>query len=164
MALNRDFVGREFPATEPFVVGREHVRDFARAIGDPNPLYTDPHAAQAAGYRDVVAPPTFLTVLQFRRPTTALTDPALGLDYGRVVHGEQRFELSRPLCAGEEIVSVSRVSDIRDAGRNELMTVETEVATTGGERIGKAVSTIVSRGTAASKSGAYRAAPPGEKV
>ena len=50
---------------------------------------------------------------------------------------------------GDEIVSVSRIGDIRDAGRNELMTVETEVTTTGGERVGKAVSTIVSRGTAA---------------
>ena len=151
MALNRDFVGREFPSTEPFVVGREHVRDFARAIGDSNPLSTDPDAARAAGYRDVVAPPAFLTVLQFRRPTAAMTDPALGLDYSRVVHGEQRFELARPLCAGDEIISVSRVSDIRAAGRNELMTVETEVTTTAGERIGKAVSTVVSRGTAAEK-------------
>ena len=149
MALNRDFIGREFPATEPFIVGREHVRDFARAIGDSNPLCTDLEAARAAGYRDLVAPPTFLTVLQFRRPTAAMLDPALGLDYSRVVHGEQRFELYRPLCAGDEIVSVSRIGDIRDAGRNELMSVETEVTTTDGERVGKAVSTVVSRGTAA---------------
>lgn len=153
MPLNRAYVGRSYPTGEPFEVGREHVRQFAQAIGDRNPLSTDLDAARAAGHRDLVAPPTFLTVLTFRRPNAVMAEPDLGLNYAMVVHGEQRFVLHRPVYAGDVLVSTATVTDIRDAGRNELMTVENEISTVGGERVATAVNTLVSRGTAAPKEG-----------
>ena len=111
MPLNREFIGREYPVKETFEVGREHIRQFADAIGDRNPIYRDPSAAQAAGHPDVVAPPTFLTVLGFRfGADSPVLDPALGLDYSLVVHGEQKFELHRPVCAGDVLSTVSRVA------------------------------------------------------
>jgi acyl dehydratase len=149
MPLNRDFVGREYPAPDTFEVGREHIRQFADAIGDPNPVYRDPKAAQAAGHPDVIAPPTFLTVLGFRfGMSSPVVDPDLGLNYALVVHGEQTFELHRPVRAGDVLSSVTRVADIRDAGRNELMTMVSEVSAAGGERVATTTSTLVSRGTA----------------
>ena len=152
MPISRDFVGREYPASDTFEVGREHVRQFADAIGDPNPLYRDREAARAAGHPDVVAPPTFLTVLAFRFGLDSpIADPALGLDYSLVVHGEQRFELHRPVCAGDVLTSVQRVTDIRDAGRNELMTLVTDVTDAAGAPVATATMTMVSRGTAAPK-------------
>ena len=152
MPLNREFIGREYPVKDPFEVGREHIRRFADAIGDPNPVYRDRDAAKAAGHDDVIAPPTFLTVLGFRsRSDSPVGDPALGLDYGMVVHGEQTFELHRPIRAGDVLTTVMRVSDIRDAGRNELMTLVTEVTAADGERVATTTSTLVSRGSAAPK-------------
>ncbi|MCA1710142.1 MAG: MaoC family dehydratase N-terminal domain-containing protein [Actinobacteria bacterium] len=148
MPLNRAFVGREYPAPQTYEVGREHIRQFADAIGDANRVYRDPAAAQAAGHPDVIAPPTFLTVLGFRfGMTSPIVDPDLGLNYALVVHGEQKFELHRPVVAGDVLTSVSRVADIRNAGRNELMTMVTEV-TAGDERVATLTSTLVSRGTA----------------
>jgi acyl dehydratase len=149
--LNRAFIGRTSPPSEPFLVGREHIRQFAKAIGDDNPHYHDVEAARAAGYPDVIAPPTFLITLGFRRGDGTLADPDLGLNYALVVHGEQKFVHYRPVVAGDELVGTGRVADIRDAGRNELMTVEQEITTTGGERVALAINTIVSRGTAAPK-------------
>ena len=152
MPLNPEFVGREYPASGTFEVGREHIRQFADAIGDPNPIYRDRAAAQAAGHPDVVAPPTFLTVLGFRfGGDSPVTDPALGLNYALVVHGEQKFELHRPVRAGDVLSGVSRVADIRAAGRNELMTMVTEVTDVAGERVATTTSTLVSRGTAPEK-------------
>jgi len=152
MPLNREFIGREYPVKETFEVGREHIRQFADAIGDPNPIYRDKAAAQAAGHADVVAPPTFLTVLGFRfGGDSPISDPALGLDYSLVVHGEQRFELHRPVRAGDVLSTISRVADIRAAGRNELMTTVTEVTDAAGERVATTTSTLVSRGTAPAK-------------
>jgi len=152
MPLNPEFVGREYPASGTFEVGREHIRQFADAIGDPNPIYRDRAAAQAAGHPDVVAPPTFLTVLGFRfGGDSPVTDPALGLNYALVVHGEQKFELHRPVRAGDVLSGVSRVADIRAAGRNELMTMVTEVTDAAGERVATTTSTLVSRGTAPEK-------------
>ena len=150
MAVNREFVGRAYPAPETYEVGREHIRRFAEAIGDLHPAYLDPEAARALGHADVVAPPTFLTVLNFRFAASGpVADPGLGLDYSLVVHGEQTFELHRPVVAGDVLTSVQRVDDIRSAGRNELLLTVTEVTGAGGEPVATLRSTIVSRGTAA---------------
>jgi acyl dehydratase len=150
--VNRDFIGRQYPASAPYEVGREHIRRFAEAIGDPNPAYLDPEAARSLGHPDVIAPPTFLTVLNFRFAAEGpIADPALGLDYSLVVHGEQNFELHRPVRAGDVLDSVQSVADIKDAGRNELITTVTEVTAADGEKVATLRSTIVSRGTAAPK-------------
>ena len=152
MPLNRDFIGREYPFSSTYEVGREHIRQFAEAIGDANPAYSDPQAAQALGHPDVIAPPTFLTVLNFRFALEGpIVDPDLGLDYSLVVHGEQSFELHRPVRAGDVLSVTSRVEDIKDAGRNELMVVAGEITAADGERVATVRSTIVSRGTAAAK-------------
>ncbi len=153
MPLNRDFIGREYPASATYEVGREHLRRFAEAIGDRNPAYTDPEAARALGHPDVVAPPTFLTVLNFRFALEGpVVDPDLGLDYSRVVHGEQHFEHHRPVRAGDVLSLVSRIEDIKDAGRNELIAMVLEVTDAQGEKVATLRSTIVSRGTAAARS------------
>ena len=97
MPLNRDFIGRTYPADATYEVGREHIRAFADAIGDPNPVYLDPEAARAAGHPDVIAPPTFLTTLSFRFAAQGpIVDPELGLNYALVVHGEQQFAAAPP--------------------------------------------------------------------
>ena len=58
MGINRDYLGRTFPAADPYEVSRVKIADFADAIGDPNPVFRDPAVAQAAGHADVIAPPT----------------------------------------------------------------------------------------------------------
>jgi len=151
--VNREFIGREFPAPAAYEVGREHIRRFADAIDDPHPAYRDPAAARALGHPDVIAPPTFLTVLDFRFAADGpVADPALGLDYAMVVHGEQSFELHRPVVAGDVLTSVQRVDDIRDVGRNELISTVIEVTDAGGAAVATLRGTIVSRGTAAPRS------------
>ena len=152
MPVNRDFIGRQYQASTTFEVGREHIRRFAEAIGDRSPAYTDPEAARALGHPDVIAPPTFLTVLNFRFAAEGpVADPALGLDYSRVVHGEQSFELHRAVRAGDVLTSVQSVADIRDAGSNELISTVTEVTAADGEKVATLRGTIVSRGTAQKK-------------
>ncbi|AEH11255.1 MULTISPECIES: FAS1-like dehydratase domain-containing protein [Protofrankia] len=149
MPLNRDFVGRRFVADTPFLVGREHIRQFATAIQDDSPLSHDLEAAKAAGYIDLVAPPTFLTAVALWRPVVPVHDPQLGLDYSLVVHVEQRYSLRRPVVAGDELVVSATIADIRKAGRNELLISEYEFVTTGGEPVATARTALASRGTAA---------------
>lgn len=152
MPIDRAYVGREYPAPSTFEVGREHLRQFADAIGDPNPLYRDRAAAQAAGLPDVVAPPTFLTTLAFRfGAASPVADPGLGLDYSLVVHGEQQFALHRAVHPGDVLTSVQRITEVRDAGRNELLTMVTEVTDAQGRPVATCSMTMVSRGTAAPK-------------
>jgi acyl dehydratase len=151
MPLNRAFIGREYAFDPPFEVGRELVRHFASAIGDTNPISHDVSAAQAAGHPDLVAPPTFLTTLGFRRSGGPIGDPELGLDYSLVVHGEQKFVLHRPVYAGDVLTGRTTVLDIRDVGRNEAMVFQTEVTAADGEHVATTTMTMISRGTAAPK-------------
>ncbi|HEY7488022.1 MAG TPA: MaoC family dehydratase N-terminal domain-containing protein [Streptosporangiaceae bacterium] len=147
MPLNRDYIGHTFPPTEPYEVSRVKIREFADAIGDANPVYRDREAAKAAGHPDVVAPPTFPIV--FTMGGAALAGADLGVNYAMVVHGEQRFEYTRPVRAGDTVVCQSTINDIRAAGRNELMTIQTEVKTVEGEHVCTAYNTLVERGGAA---------------
>ncbi|MEU4834754.1 MaoC family dehydratase N-terminal domain-containing protein [Streptosporangium sp. NPDC023615] len=147
MALNRDFVGRASAPSAPYEVSRVKIKEFAAAIGDDNPVYRDREAARAAGHPDVIAPPTFPIVFSLSGGSI-LTDPELGLNLAMVVHGEQRFEYRRPIRAGDELVSVSMVTDIRVVGRNELITVRSDVTTVEGEDVCVAYNTIVERGGA----------------
>lgn len=151
MPLNRAFIGRSYGPSEVYEVSREKIRDFAVAIGDPNPAYLDPAAAKALGHPDVVAPPTFATVLGFRLGSNPLADPDLGLDYALVVHSAQRYSHRRPIRAGDRLVATQTVTSIRDVGQHELLEVTSELATVDGEQVCTAVSALVSRGTAASR-------------
>ncbi|MDL4776338.1 MULTISPECIES: MaoC family dehydratase N-terminal domain-containing protein [Thermomonosporaceae] len=144
MALNRDFIGRSFPPSDPYEVSRVKIREFADAIGDQNPIYRDQEAAKAAGHPDVIAPPTFPIVVSLGG--AGLADPELGLNYAMVVHGEQRFEYTRPLRAGDVVVCTSTITDIKSIGKNEKLVIVTEVATVEGEPICKSHNTIVERG------------------
>jgi acyl dehydratase len=146
--LNRDYIGRSYPAGAPYEVSRVKIAEFADAIGDPNPLYRDRAAAQAAGFRDVIAPPTFAIVISTASAGAAVADPGLGLNYAMVVHGEQRFEYARPLMAGDVVTAQATITDIRDAGRNAMLSTATEISTVDGEHVCRATSTLVERGGA----------------
>ncbi len=148
MGINRDFIGRTYPPTKPYEVSRVKIAEFANAIGDHNPVYRDREAAQGAGHRDVPAPPTFPIVISMAGSAQAVMDPGLGINYAMVVHGEQRFEYSRPLYAGDVVTCQSTISEIREARSNVLLTTQTEIRTVDGEHVCTAYSTLVERGGA----------------
>jgi acyl dehydratase len=145
MPLDPSFVGRSYPPTTPYQVGREKIREFAAAIGDANPAYTDVEAARALGHPDLVAPPTFAIVLSMRASHQVVRDPELGLDYSRVVHGEQRFSYTRPIVAGDELSVIVTVEKIRSMAGSDIITTRGEIVTTDGDAVCSAYSTLVSR-------------------
>ncbi|GAA1915907.1 MaoC family dehydratase N-terminal domain-containing protein [Streptomyces sodiiphilus] len=145
MALDQSFVGRSYPPTEPYEVGREKIREFAEAIGDANPAYTDPDAARELGHPDVIAPPTFVFTITFRAAGEVISDPKLGLDYSRVVHGEQKFEYTRPVRAGDRLSVTSTIEAIRSAAGNDIVTVRGEVHDAEGGHVVTAHTKLVAR-------------------
>lgn len=147
MALNPDFVGRTYPPAPPYVVGREKVREFARALQSTDPLYFDLEVARSQGYADVVAPPTYAIRLSMAAAEAVVMDPELGLDYTRVVHGDQRFEYTRPIVAGDELVCTVTIDSIRSAAGNDMLTTRADIATVAGEHVVTSYSVLVARGT-----------------
>ena len=83
----------------------------------------------------MVAPPTFPVVLTMAASRQIIDDPALGLDYSRVVHGDQRFAYTRPVVAGDELVCVNTVEEISTRGGHDFLTTRTDVTTEAGEPV-----------------------------
>ena len=146
MPLDPSFVGRSWPPSQPYLVGREKIREFARAIGATDAEYHDLDAAKAAGYADLVAPPTFPVVVTMSTSHQIVTDPELGMDYTRVVHGDQKFKYTRPVVAGDELICVNSVEEITQRGGHDFLTTRTEVTTVAGEHVLTAWSKLVQRG------------------
>ena len=146
MGVNPELLGTAFEPTEPYVVGREKVREFASAVFATAPIHHDVEAAIAAGYSDVVASPTFPIVIQEKTLQQLLSHPGAGIDFSRVVHGDQKFEYQRPLVAGDEVVATLRVTKIQSLGGHTMVTSESTITTTAGEPVVVATSTLVIRG------------------
>ena len=115
-------IGRTFPDAWADVDG-EQIGRFARAIGDPNPLYLSSEAAQAAGYRDVVAPPTFLFVLKYQAASPVDVLRELGLEgaAGKLLHAEQAFDYAGVVCAGDRLCFSEQVADIYERKGGALL-------------------------------------------
>lgn len=148
MPVNPDLVGRSFPPTTPYLVGREKVREFARAVFADDPQHFDPAAAQALGYADVVAPPTFAIVIQDFTLQQLLAEPDSGIELSRVLHGEQRFAYSRPIVAGDELTARLTVNTVRALGGNAMVTSDAVVTDAAGEHVVTATSVLVVGGDA----------------
>ena len=144
--MNPELQGREFAPTAPYLVGREKVREFARAVYSTSPLNLDPEAARAAGYPDVVAPPTFPVVIQEATLAQLLAEPDAGIDFTRVVHGDQRFTYTRPVVAGDELTATLAVTSIKSLGGHSMITAQSTIVDTTGAHVVTAISTLVVRG------------------
>jgi acyl dehydratase len=75
-----------------------------------------------------------------------VNDPEAGIDFTRVVHGEQRFVHHRPITAGDEVTGTTTVDAVRQAGGHAMITTRTEITTASGEALATSMSTIVVRG------------------
>jgi acyl dehydratase len=146
VAVNPELQGRVFPPTAPYLVGREKIREFSRAVLSTNPINFDVDAARAAGHADVVAPPTFPVVVQEATLAQLLAEPDAGIDFSRVVHGEQRFTYTRAIIAGDELTATLTVSSVKSLGGHNMVTADSDIVDANGNHVVTAISTLVVRG------------------
>jgi acyl dehydratase len=145
MALDESVVGRTYAAERAYEVGREKIRDFADAIGDPNPAYRDPDAAKQLGHADVIAPPTFGVVVTRDTSGQLITDPELRLALHRILHGEQRFAYTRPITAGDVLNSTLTIDAVKYSKGMDIISTRTELTTADGELVCTALATLFHR-------------------
>ena len=139
--INKSVIGKEFP---PYAVTVERgkIKEFARAIGDLNPFYLDDRVGAASEWGDVIAPPTFPITFRDETANTNALLRELGTDISRVLHGEQEFELHRPIKAGETFLCRTKVVDVYEkSGKSGPMAfVVRETAVT--DRTNELVATV----------------------
>ncbi|KAA0977824.1 MaoC family dehydratase [Paeniglutamicibacter gangotriensis] len=146
MSINPELAGRSYPAQEPYVVGREKIREFATAVKATHRAHYDLDAAAALGHADLLAPPTFAIIVAQRADALLVNDPQSGIDFSRVVHADQRFTHHRPIVAGDELVAELYVDTVRAMGGGAMISTRAEITTTAGEAVATTVSSILVRG------------------
>jgi acyl dehydratase len=144
--IDKQFIGYEVPPTL-WDVEKGRIRFFAEVIGATDPIYFDASAAQAAGYRNVVAPPTFIFGAESDSGVLMTLLDTLKIDLRKVLHGEQRFDYHAPVCAGDTLRFQTRVSDIYDkkGGALEFVVNDTKATNQLGEHVSDLHSVIVVR-------------------
>lgn len=138
MTLDAALAGRTFAAEAPYVVSRERIAEFSRAIGvDPasDPV-DDPETA----------PFTFPMVVAFALMSRLMNDPSVGIELRNVVHRDQRIDQVRPVMAGDALVGRLIVDSVRAAAGVDLIATRTDVFTVDGEAVCTATATLVHRG------------------
>ena len=117
--IDKKWIGHQMaPATLP--IERSRLQFFAKAIGETNPIYTDRAAAQAAGYADLPAPPSFLFAAELDAGVTDQLLVDLQIPLSKLLHGEQSFTYLRPACVGDEVTVQSTITDIYDKKNGAL--------------------------------------------
>ncbi|MFE3289142.1 MaoC family dehydratase N-terminal domain-containing protein [Rhodococcus sp. NPDC059234] len=144
-SLSPNLAGRVFPPTT-YLVGREKVREFARALRSTNPLHHDVGASRAAGFADVIAPTTFTTVVQSPAVMQLVQTPDTGLDPSRVVHGSEKIEHQRPIVAGDDLATTLTITDVTERAGNTILSTVCEIHDETGELVATVTSTLLCRG------------------
>lgn len=150
MSINPDLQGRSYPAAEVYDVGREKIREFAKAVKAGNQAHFDVETARALGHKDLVAPPTFAIIVAQRADAQLVEDPNAGIDFSRVVHADQRFTHHRPIVAGDRLVAELHVDGVRAMGGGAMITTRSEIyaltGEDGREKVATTTSSILVRG------------------
>jgi acyl dehydratase len=138
-------IGKQYPAFE-YEVGREKIREYANAVGEDNPVHDDRGAAQAAGFRDVVAPPMFVVVYSAGAMGPAILDPELGINLMLMVHGGQEFVWGEPVCAGDTITTQATLKDLYEKDGRKFYVFESVSQNQDGQETVRATWTNIVRG------------------
>ncbi len=134
----------EFPAVE-VLVERGRLRAFAAAVGETDPVHSDPAAARAAGHPDVLAMPTFLFSLELEAPDPLGWLMRIGADLRGVLHGEQTFTYRAPVHAGDTITVRPRIAEAYAKNERMDFVVKHTEFLRGEEMVGRADSLIIAR-------------------
>lgn len=134
MPITDAHVGRTYPATEPYLVSREKIAEFATALGDDHPAFRG---------RTPIAPPTFAAVLAAAAWQNLFDDPELEMKLAQTIHADQRFEWARQLRTGDEVTATLTIDKVRARGDSAFITVTVRLATTEGEGVCSAMSTLL---------------------
>jgi acyl dehydratase len=133
----KKFLGYELPV-HTATVDEWRARFFAKAVGETDPIYSDPLAAKAAGHRALPLMPTMLFCMEQGRPDGYKLVEDMGVKIAQLLHGEQHFDYVKPVYAGDTLTFRTKVTDIYDkkGGALEFFERTTTITNQTGETVG----------------------------
>jgi acyl dehydratase len=117
-------------------VEKGHIKRFAEAIGDPNPLWSD----ESSG--GIIAPPTFLRMMITEAPTPPELAP-----FPQMLDGGSEWTYMEPVKPGDVITAVTRFASVNQrsiaVGPAVFLLLETEYTNQRGESVAKQRNTLI---------------------
>ncbi|WP_028478008.1 fused (3R)-hydroxyacyl-ACP dehydratase subunits HadA/HadB [Nocardia sp. CNY236] len=121
----RSLVGRQFRLTDHYEVGREKIREFARALQDDHPAHRNESAAAEFGFDGLIAPLTFSSIVLMVVQRAMFESVLTGYDLGQVLQTEQSIQVHRPIVAGDHVQCDSYFESFRQFGDKDFLVIKT---------------------------------------
>ena len=144
MAIDTRYVGKTYPPYT-YEVGKEKIKEYAKAIKNPDPHYVDEAFAKKSKYGTIIAPPTFAVVFGAYLVEPVFNDNELGLNLAMLVHGEQELEFFEVVRAGDSITTSARITDIRNKEKIDTISIEIDSRNQHGRNVCRGLYTFVVR-------------------
>ena len=144
MSIDTKFIGKTYP-THTYEVGKEKIKEYAKAIKNPDPHYVDDDFAKKSKYGTIIAPPTFAVVFGAYLIEPVFTDKELNLNMAMLVHGEQELEFLEVVKAGDSVTTSAKIVDIKNKEKLDVISVEIKSKNQHGNDVCRGIYTFVVR-------------------
>ncbi len=144
MSIDTKFIGKTYPSST-YEVGKEKIKEYAKAIKNLDPHYLDDDFAKKSKYGTIIAPPTFAVVFGAYLIEPVFTDKDLNLNMAMLVHGEQELEFLEVVKAGDSITTSAKIVDIKNKEKLDVISVEIKSKNQHGKDVSRGIYTFVVR-------------------
>ena len=144
MSIDTKFIGKTYPSST-YEVGKEKIKEYAKAIKNLDPHYVDDDFAKKSKYGTIIAPPTFAVVFGAYLIEPVFTDKELNLNMAMLVHGEQELEFLDVVKAGDSITTAAKIVDIKNKEKLDVISVEIKSKNQHGNDVSRGIYTFVVR-------------------
>lgn len=144
MSIDTKFIGKTYPA-HTYEVGKEKIKEYARAIKNLDPHYLDDDFAKKSKYVTIIAPPTFAVVFGAHLIEPVFTDKELNLNMAMLVHGEQELEFHEVVKAGDNITTTAKISNIKNKEKLDVISIQLNSKNQYGKDVSSGIYTFVVR-------------------
>ena len=143
VSIASEIIGTHFRYPDYYLVGREKIREFAKAIQSEDPLHFSEDAAHAAGYPDLVAPLTFIAIAGRQVQLEIFRNFDVGINIARVIHRDQKIQFHRPIVAGDKLFFDSWLDSVIESHGTVISELRSEVTDDKGEPVMTTVVTMI---------------------
>jgi acyl dehydratase len=143
MALKTDIRGMVWKYPDTFVVGREHVRQYARAVKSTDPATIDEAAAKELGHDSLIAPLTFASIFAVMIQNHFFAHVDVGLESMQIVQVDQKFLFHRPIRVGDSLTGTMHIESVVERFGADIVTTRNVCAEEDGTIVMEAFTTLM---------------------
>jgi acyl dehydratase len=143
MALKTNIQGMVWKYPDTFVVGREQVRQYAKAIKSLDPASHDEEAAAELGHDSLIAPPTFASIFAVMIQNHFFQHVDVGLETMQIVQVDQKFTFHRPIKVGDALTGTMHVESVVERFGADIVTTRNVCAELDGTVVMEAFTTLM---------------------